>query len=541
MATGNEDILEGFICPICKKDLVTALLLSTHFQEEHNDDQDVLRSLKDLFGKAKKKILKQDGPDQESRSSPSQTPNQNKGVSSFLYSSYQTIGATRSHMGLFRRLRNTRIERYAAETNKLLIRLDKLLIDMPSDPVKRKAHEQQVVPWVDDSAVPLCPNCARPFHLLTRRKHHCRLCGAIMCHECSNFINLAIARKLTNPAFGLHRPPTSLPPTDISKDTTQQLLSSPSSSPALNSSTTLRRSGSNSSLGSALSAPLPGLGPSSEPSRLRLCHYCRGLLRRREELWAWKPVIAMMYEQLRERINSGEQFITAFHTMSNSLNAGESTYTLVEAQMARVQLLKWAETIDNLSKNIAVHGTANETEQPTTGRVLKLQQSVRTASAHFLRQTISNLPSLPTEKRLKELQENKKREMELQILREKRLIQETQSRESTSSLGIVSRRDAPSGSRGSSPRPPTSPWPSNNKVDGVSSDHYEIDGFGWGPENHQQLLNIQDGDDPMVQQINIIRNYIRQAKEAHKHDEVATLETNLKELLEEFYKQLQEQ
>ncbi|XP_046400318.1 rabenosyn-5 [Ischnura elegans] len=535
MATGSEEILEGFICPICKKDLVTAILLSTHFQEEHNEDQDVLRSLKDLFGKAKKKILKQDSPEHESGSSPSQTPNQYRTRSSALYSSYQTVGVSRSHMGYFHHIRNSRVERYAAETNKLLIRLDKLLIEMPSDPVKRKAHEQQVVPWVEDADVRLCPNCARPFHILTRRKHHCRLCGAIMCHECSEFITLAVARKLTNPAFGLHRPPLA---SDVSKDSVQQQLSSPSSSPALNSSA-LRRSASNSSLGSALSAPLPGLGPSSEPSRLRLCPHCRKSLRRREELWAWKPVITMMYEQLRECISTGDPLITVFHTMSNSLNAGESTYTLIEAQMARIQLLKWAETVDNLSKNIGLLGTTKEDEEPPTGRVLKLQQTVRTAAAQFLRQTISNLPSLPTEKRLKELQENKKREMELEILRERRMLQETQLRESASSLG--SKWDVTSGSRGSSPHSHASSWQNSSRVDGSTNSSYEIDGLGWGPENQQQFLNIQDDDDPMVQQINIIRNYIRQAKEAHKYDEVATLETNLKELLEEFYKQLQDQ
>jgi len=34
------------------------------------------------------------------------------------------------------------MERYAAETNKLLIRLDKLLVDLPADPGKRKGMLQ---------------------------------------------------------------------------------------------------------------------------------------------------------------------------------------------------------------------------------------------------------------------------------------------------------------------------------------------------------------------------------------------------------------
>ena len=35
------------------------------------------------------------------------------------------------------------------------------------------AHEKSLVPWVDDSMVPLCPDCGKSFNL-SRRKHHCR-------------------------------------------------------------------------------------------------------------------------------------------------------------------------------------------------------------------------------------------------------------------------------------------------------------------------------------------------------------------------------
>lgn len=48
------------------------------------------------------------------------------------------IGAARSYTESFQAIRSSRLERYAAETNKLLIRLDKLLVDLPADPVKRK-------------------------------------------------------------------------------------------------------------------------------------------------------------------------------------------------------------------------------------------------------------------------------------------------------------------------------------------------------------------------------------------------------------------
>lgn len=39
-----------------------------------------------------------------------------------------------------------RLERFATETNKLIIRLHKLLTDRPSDSMQQKIHEQTVLP-----------------------------------------------------------------------------------------------------------------------------------------------------------------------------------------------------------------------------------------------------------------------------------------------------------------------------------------------------------------------------------------------------------
>ncbi len=55
-----------------------------------------------------------------------------------------------------------------------------------------KVHYKSVVSWVNDKDVHLCPNCAKSFSLLNR-KHHCRLCGAIMCNKCSQFISFTLA------------------------------------------------------------------------------------------------------------------------------------------------------------------------------------------------------------------------------------------------------------------------------------------------------------------------------------------------------------
>ena len=52
-----------------------------------------------------------------------------------------------------------------------------------------RLHEQQVVKWEDDLAVKRCRQCQIPFGAL-QRKHHCRLCGQIICADCSHFKSL---------------------------------------------------------------------------------------------------------------------------------------------------------------------------------------------------------------------------------------------------------------------------------------------------------------------------------------------------------------
>lgn len=138
-AANDEEILEGFLCPICLTDLKSASQLTNHFESLHQEEQDVLKSLKDIFGKAKKKILNNE--DTELRETFTRALKFNY---QDFYNEEQGIGVSRSSTEYLKRVRSARLERYATETNKLLIRLDKLVCNMPSDPNQRKQHEQQV-------------------------------------------------------------------------------------------------------------------------------------------------------------------------------------------------------------------------------------------------------------------------------------------------------------------------------------------------------------------------------------------------------------
>ncbi|XP_078424446.1 FYVE, RhoGEF and PH domain-containing protein 4-like isoform X2 [Cetorhinus maximus] len=40
--------------------------------------------------------------------------------------------------------------------------------------------------WIRDNEVTLCMKCKEPFNALTRRRHHCRACGYVVCWKCSD-------------------------------------------------------------------------------------------------------------------------------------------------------------------------------------------------------------------------------------------------------------------------------------------------------------------------------------------------------------------
>ena len=50
--------------------------------------------------------------------------------------------------------------------------------------------------WQDDDSVSLCNVCKGEFDQLGNRKHHCRLCGLIVCAECSPHMQIVPEEEL---------------------------------------------------------------------------------------------------------------------------------------------------------------------------------------------------------------------------------------------------------------------------------------------------------------------------------------------------------
>ncbi|XP_064114141.1 rabenosyn-5-like [Macrobrachium nipponense] len=161
-----------------------------------------------------------------------------------------------------------------------------------------------------------------------------------------------------------------------------------------------------------------------------------------------------------------------------------------------------------------------------------LQRRIHSTSTAFLKENILSLSKLPTSQELKDMQERRKLEAEARLAAEKEASRQAEEH----AAEILRRRD-----QQKKDTPKTTPVRSASSTpltfSTLKKKHTEevLVDTGWGVDS--STFEISETDDPMVQQMNIIRNFIRQAREADRYDEVATLEANLRELQEEFKKQ----
>ncbi|KAK9778293.1 putative FYVE-type domain-containing protein [Seiridium cardinale] len=131
-------------------------------------------------------------------------------------------GFARDHTSAFSEIRKKRVDRQTLEISRLekrLTKLTQLLANPPEEllngnsgsggsllsPVaslsgqrnQRKAIEQSVVTWEDDAKVSKCPFCQQEFGSWTFRRHHCRICGRVVCADpqtgCSSEVGLNVA------------------------------------------------------------------------------------------------------------------------------------------------------------------------------------------------------------------------------------------------------------------------------------------------------------------------------------------------------------
>ena len=160
-----------------------------------------------------------------------------------------------------------------------------------------------------------------------------------------------------------------------------------------------------------------------------------------------------------------------------------------------------------------------DSPEPPTPTNLRLQHMIAAQASAFLQENLLSLPKLPTEEELEALHEAKRLEAQRRIAEERRVEQEQRRRREESEKAS---KEVP-GHRRTASTPEVKF--NKNEVEVIC---------GWKPDSTSTASGHQ-GEDPMVQQMNIIRSYIRQAQEARRWDEVSMLEENLRELQQEYW------
>lgn len=112
-------------------------------------------------------------------------------------------GLERNHIDYFSTVRRRRVDKAYLEVSRLekrLTRLTQLLANPPPPPEDQSTTgflwslagsnrnhirnlEQSIVTWEDDAKVLQCPFCQQTFSQYAFRRHHCRLCGRVVCGD----------------------------------------------------------------------------------------------------------------------------------------------------------------------------------------------------------------------------------------------------------------------------------------------------------------------------------------------------------------------
>ncbi|XP_056223521.1 FYVE, RhoGEF and PH domain-containing protein 4-like isoform X1 [Seriola aureovittata] len=73
------------------------------------------------------------------------------------------------------------IDVFQKKNKTLKLASKELNVEEPMEELGRRAPR-----WIRDNEVTVCMKCQEPFNALTRRRHHCRACGCVVCWKCSD-------------------------------------------------------------------------------------------------------------------------------------------------------------------------------------------------------------------------------------------------------------------------------------------------------------------------------------------------------------------
>ncbi|KAL0947471.1 hypothetical protein HGRIS_013576 [Hohenbuehelia grisea] len=234
-----------------------------------------------------------------------------------------------------------------------------------------RAAEQRITPWEEDSTITKCPLCSASFHPLTNRKHHCRLCGKIIC------------------SLPVKRPQRSLPCSLLFVvDPKTRMVEEVGEGVDYG----VRRRRTTSGSVDAGKGPL-GSAPETEEEKflkgVRICRDCRPVLLRQQyqQEMSQLPPFARLYEVFITLEKEIEASLPQFQELLLSLNHDD--HPTKEVMAARKRLLDAFAQYDALAKRI------RRLPCPSGGSQDRIQLAVMTRANLFLQKHMFPLQSLP--------------------------------------------------------------------------------------------------------------------------------------------------
>ncbi|KAK6716168.1 hypothetical protein SNK04_007119 [Fusarium graminearum] len=292
-------------------------------------------------------------------------------------------GVLTDHTNAFVEIRRKKVERQNLEISRLekrLTKLTKLLANPPENltqsngsllgPVTslagqknpRKLIEQSVVTWEEDATVSKCPFCQQEFGSWTFRRHHCRICGRVVCGDpqtaCSSEVGL-----------------------NVSSDTNGATKSHPGTE-----------------------KPQPATNGGQVGIDIRMCRDCKHTIFSARDFAAslqHKPADQRAYETLQQFERGIQQLLPSFHRVLLNLQPEKKESGEIDLNKpppTRAQIQEAAKIRKRLVDSFGKYGTAAKrlrdlpTESATQRR---LQAAIYTYASGFLHTNMLPLKSLP--------------------------------------------------------------------------------------------------------------------------------------------------
>ncbi|CAG7562499.1 unnamed protein product [Fusarium equiseti] len=296
---------------------------------------------------------------------------------------YWARGVLTDHTDTFVEIRRKKVERQNLEISRLEKRLTKLTKLLANPPEKltqsngsllgpvtslagqknpRKLIEQSVVTWEEDATVAKCPFCQQEFGSWTFRRHHCRICGRVVCGDPQTGCSSEVGLNVSSDTNGATRSP------------------------------------------SGTEKPSSTVNGGQVGIDIRMCRDCKHTIFSARDFAAslqHKPADQRAYETLRQFERGIQQLLPSFHRVLLNLQPEKKESGEIDLNKpppTHAQIQEAAKIRKRLVDSFAKYGTAAKrlrdlpTESLTQRR---LQAAIYTYASGFLHTNMLPLKSLP--------------------------------------------------------------------------------------------------------------------------------------------------